>query len=489
MKAIHHYNTYLSFLRIFFFTVSLIVISKVSIEAKTFYLFQTQEDETWEQIQAENTEEAYMRYTIEYPEGKYIEQAQEQIINLRDDNFWETVLEDNTSASYRRYMKIYPRGRHLAEAKEKLGLNNSPPEESPFTDGGSSTVAENRPRGNENRPSSPPVAEAPTRKPVETEPAPNETVIAEPKPADTEPKPAIDPEEALWSEARKTGTEVSYRNYLTEYPNGKYVNDAIGRVPMELDMLRSNTADSVFVLTIKYAERPVSVKRVELLGDTMRYFPEESPETVSSSELLDGTIIKEYKWGAGRFSADVTPVNPITTEMIITLGTEREYRMYIEDVDGNQREVNLAGGVSALELLGVLGYEPDNDTLFLTIRGGQPEYYARIVDMGQDVNNYLHEEILKPDIYENTWYLAKSNLIKENKIPSGNYDVYVLDSRKLESVKYTRSVTFGTGHLVSNLEFRKFLLIPLGLLILVLVIRWIRKSNSQTRSRYRKFKF
>jgi len=448
-------------------------------------IFQTTEDEVWKQVTAENTVDAYQRYMFEFPEGTYIDAAIDKIVVLRDENAWKEAVAQNTSSSYRKYLKIYPRGLHVEEAKAASRRLSGPTESS-------NTVASNsrgndRPVRTERPASNPPREESVTQPEVVTErPAPKTESTPAKK---AEPEPAVDPEEEMWRSAVQTGTELAYKNYLSTYPNGKYVEQAIPKVPMELDLQRSNAVDSVFVLTVKYAEQPVQVRKAEIPREFLSYTPAEIPESVSKDTLSDGTLVNQYQWPEGRFHADVTSIDPVNTEIILTLGREQKYEVLLADVRNNTRKVELEGALAPLELLGVLGYEPENDTLFLTIRGGKPDYYVRIVELGKEVNDFVHEEVLKPDRYDNTWYLAKQDLIRENKITSGNYDVYVVDSRKLESIKYTRSVAFGTGHLISNMEFRKFLIFPLGILVILLLVRWVRSSRNSSGSRYRKFKF
>ncbi len=450
------------------------------------FSFQNAEEEVWKQVTNENTLDAYQRYTIEYPDGKYSYEAVEKIVMLRDENAWKDALEKNTSSAYRKYLSFYPRGLHVEEAKaasRKLANNTKT----------SSTTSSNNSRGNDrtNTATTPSNSNSsPTNSVVNNPPPATERPKAQPKqPTPTPVKPAVDPEEELWKIAVQTGTEESYKNYLTTYPSGKYIENAVPRVPMEFDLQRSNAVDSVFVLNIKYAEQPVTIQKVEIPREMLAYTPAEEPSSLTMDTLFDGTLVNQYKWNKGRFSADITSLDPITTEIILTLGREQKYELLLSDDRNNIKSVELEGALSPLELLGVIGYETENDTLFLTIRGGKPDYYVRIVELGKDVNDFLHEEILKPDRYDNTWYLAKPNLIRENKIPSGNYDVYVVDSRKLESIKYTRSVAFGTGHLISNMEFRKFLLFPLAILVLLILVRWLRSTRNASGSRYRKFKF
>ncbi len=452
---------------------------------ESFMIFQTTEDEVWKQVTAENTVDSYQRYMFEFPEGKYIDVAIEKIVVLRDENAWKEAVAQNTSSSYRKYLKIYPRGLHVEAAKAASRRLASPTESSNTV--ASNSRGSNQPVRNERQASNPTKnksveqPEVVIKRPIaETEPAPAKRV---------EPKPVLDPEEEKWRSTMQTGTELAYKNYLSTYPNGKYVEQAIPKVPMELDLQRSNAVDSVFVLTVKYAEQPVQVRKVEIPRELLSYTPAEKPESVANDTLSDGTLVNQYQWLEGRFNADVTSIDPVNTEIILTLGREQKYEVLLADVRNNTRKVELEGALSPLELLGVLGYEPENDTLFLTIRGGKPDYYVRIVELGKEVNDFVHEEILKPDRYDHTWYLAKQDLIRENKITSGNYEVYVVDSRKLESIKYTRSIAFGTGHLISNMEFRKFLIFPLGILVILLLVRWVRSSRNSSGSRYRKFKF
>jgi len=52
-----------------------------------------------------------------------------------------------------------------------------------------------------------------------------ETPAEDPKPDDTAAK-----EESAWQQAKSSNTKISYERYIRAYPNGKYVNDARGKI-------------------------------------------------------------------------------------------------------------------------------------------------------------------------------------------------------------------------------------------------------------------
>lgn len=52
-----------------------------------------------------------------------------------------------------------------------------------------------------------------------------ETPAEDPKPDDTAAK-----DESAWQQAKSSNTKISYERYIRDYPNGKYVNDARGKI-------------------------------------------------------------------------------------------------------------------------------------------------------------------------------------------------------------------------------------------------------------------
>lgn len=422
--------------------------------AETALVFQQlNEDEYWKLVLEENSLDAYQRYMLEFPEGSHYDEAVEKVVVLRDEQAWQNALTENTPASFSRYLKIYPRGIHVEDARKKLNL------EQPVK------VAKNtRGPSSENPPATPPTEEA--------FPAPAEPEVAPAEPQKTE--------RSSWQLAEESGNPDLFKQYLSDYPRGKNRKEAITRIPMEFSLTRSDSIDSMFFLTVRYAEKPVNIVTAEMPNQGLQYMPENPGTDGKITSRRRGRVGEETRyffWPEGDLTAFISDEDELSTEMVISVGSKNKYQLKLEDASRDSWNIELESSLPSLELLGVVGVDGTMDTAFFTIKGGIPDYYVRIVKKGKDVNDYIHEAPLGRDRAENTWYLDKSNLVNSGIVPSGNYEVYVLDSRKLEHIKYIRPLTIGSGLLVSNMNIYTYLLIPIVLLIIWMFLNWSKKSK------------
>jgi len=458
--------------RIFF--IVLVLLTCVTsfpnyLTARSHVFFQEMsEEEYWERVVAENSLDGYQRYMIEFPDGSHYEDAVEKVVTLRDEQAWQNAVAENTSAAYSRYLKIYPRGIHVDDARKELNLL-APPPAKPATRGANVVSAP---------------AKEPSSRPSPSPPKPSPALANEPSEAEKEAM--------VWETALQSGNPEFFKQYLQYYPEGRYKVEAISKIPMEFSLTRSDSIDTMFILTVKYAEKPVNITSAELPSQTLSYLPEAPGTDGLSTRSRRRNTLEETRyffWKEGDLTAFISEGDELTTEMVINVGNKDRYVLKLEDASGDSWNIELESKLPSLELLGVVGVDGTMDTAFFTLKGGVPEYYVRIVEEGEDVNNYLHEEILRKDRAENTWYLAKNDLVNTGTIPSGNYEVYVLDSRKLENIKYIRPLTIGSGLLVSNMNIYTYLLIPVVLLIIWMFLNWSKKSKDPYKSRRDTFRF
>ena len=428
-----------------------------------FFVQQVNESEYWELVLKENSLDGYQRYMLEYPDGAHYDEAVEKVVVLRDEKAWQNALSENSPAAFSRYLKIYPRGIHVEDARKKLNLSNPPKN----TRG---SLAEN--------------PSPPTKKPS--------TKPTNPPPP-VENKPAVDPEESLWSNAVQSGNSDLYKQYLNTYPSGKHKQKALENIPMEFSLTRSDSVDSMFFLTVKFAKKPVNIIEAEMPLEGLRYIPEnpgsDGRSTRPKRRGRKGEETRYFFWPEGELTAFISDEDELSTEMVITVGSKNKYQLKLRDASDDSWEIELESSLPNLELLGVVGVDGNMDTAFFTIKGGVPEYFVRMVKKGGDVNDYLYEAPLQKDRAANTWFLDKNQLVNTGMIPSGNYEVYVLDSRKLEHIKHIRPLTIGSGLLVSNMSIYTYLLIPVVLLIIWMFLNWSKKSKDPYRSRRDKFRF
>lgn len=75
---------------------------------------------SWQQANKLNSEDKYLEYLKEYPQGKYAKRAQENIEMLREDRAWKTAKQGNVIEAYEIYLKKYPNGKHTAYARQNI---------------------------------------------------------------------------------------------------------------------------------------------------------------------------------------------------------------------------------------------------------------------------------------------------------------------------------------------------------------------------------
>jgi formylglycine-generating enzyme required for sulfatase activity len=81
----------------------------------------------WEAAARENTIESYNRYLGQHPTGKYVDEAQQRIAQIKadqasaaaiaaEDSAWNAASASNTVGAYQQYLTSYPQGRYAAQA-------------------------------------------------------------------------------------------------------------------------------------------------------------------------------------------------------------------------------------------------------------------------------------------------------------------------------------------------------------------------------------
>lgn len=84
---------------------------------------ETIEDREWLKAQRTNTQGAFEQYLIIFPEGKYVEEANEFISQLRpseEDILWKDIFGNGNLASYEKYLSNYPEGKYSDLARDSV---------------------------------------------------------------------------------------------------------------------------------------------------------------------------------------------------------------------------------------------------------------------------------------------------------------------------------------------------------------------------------
>ena len=81
------------------------------------------EKQFWKQVNTDDTINSYQQYIIDYPNGKYKDEAKEKLDKLKilneEEIYWENVNKDSIS-SLNIYLENYPKGKHYKEASNNI---------------------------------------------------------------------------------------------------------------------------------------------------------------------------------------------------------------------------------------------------------------------------------------------------------------------------------------------------------------------------------
>ena len=86
-------------------------------EAKNLYDMLIAEKTAWEQVVANDDEDALHAFINNHPTSKYLAQAREML----DDVTWNNTVDKNTKEGYQRYISEFPNGKHVGEARSRFG--------------------------------------------------------------------------------------------------------------------------------------------------------------------------------------------------------------------------------------------------------------------------------------------------------------------------------------------------------------------------------
>lgn len=79
------------------------------------------EDQLWEQVLQKGAVVDFENYLDYFPEGKYAELAQKEILSMREEDIWRSTLLKDNELAYQTYIQKYlTSGKYLNEARERL---------------------------------------------------------------------------------------------------------------------------------------------------------------------------------------------------------------------------------------------------------------------------------------------------------------------------------------------------------------------------------
>jgi hypothetical protein len=79
-----------------------------------------QEPAAWNLAMQTNSENGYMVYLNQFPNGAHAEDARSRIHSIGDEREWQNAQSKNSVASYRLYLERYPDGNHSIEAQTAI---------------------------------------------------------------------------------------------------------------------------------------------------------------------------------------------------------------------------------------------------------------------------------------------------------------------------------------------------------------------------------
>lgn len=188
----------------------------------------------WVRALEKDTLEGYREYLALFPNGKFKEEAQNQI-DAYDNKAWDTALNRQTIAGFEDYLEAWPEGLHASKARERI-----------------------------------------------TEMKAKAEAIAK------DAKERAAQETADWDRAARDNTVDSYGRYLTKHPTGAHASDAQNRI----DRLQASSADQAAWSQAKTANR------AEAYQQYLTSFPQgfHVPEAIAAIEQLKpapGRIFKD----------------------------------------------------------------------------------------------------------------------------------------------------------------------------------------------------
>ena len=186
------------------------------------------DDLAWVKALEIDTVEGYRAYIAEFPNGRHVEDAQ-RLINEFDEEAWKLAEERDTIEGYEDYLESWPEGLHATEARDRIAelkaeeeARRKQAEEAARREAAAwRTAAEtNTIPSYETY-----LASFPTGKN-----APEAQTRIERLRAEAARQQASAADEAAWNAARATDTADAYQQYLTSFPQGAHVPEAIAKL-------------------------------------------------------------------------------------------------------------------------------------------------------------------------------------------------------------------------------------------------------------------
>ena len=188
----------------------------------------SEDDLAWVKALEIDTVEGYRAYIADFPNGRHVEDAQ-RLLNEFDEEAWKLADERDTIAGYEDYLESWPEGLHVTEAKERIAKIKAE-EEARRKNAAEAARQEAAAWQAAAQTNTIPSYEGYLSKyPAGKNASEAQTRIDRLR-AEEAARQASAADEAAWQAANATGTADAYQQYMTSYPQGKHVPEAIAKL-------------------------------------------------------------------------------------------------------------------------------------------------------------------------------------------------------------------------------------------------------------------
>jgi len=188
----------------------------------------SEDDLAWVKALEIDTVEGYRAYIADFPNGRHVEDAQ-RLINEFDEEAWTLADERDTIDGYEDYLESWPEGLHVTEARERIAKIKAE-EEARRKNAQEAARQEAAAWDAAAQANTIPSYEGYLSKfPTGKNASEAQTRIDRLR-AEEAARQASAADEAAWQAANATGTAAAYQQYLTSFPQGAHVPEAIAKL-------------------------------------------------------------------------------------------------------------------------------------------------------------------------------------------------------------------------------------------------------------------
>ena len=301
------------------------------------------------------------------------------------------------------------------------------------------------------------------------------------------PKPEVNPEEELWAKALKNNTIWSYEQYVKKYPNGKYVRDAqkfLGQLKKESETKVEKDPDILAWRAVK------KNKTVESLQEYLTNYPEgkyadEAKEEISRLSDLD---YKQSALDRGKFLVEVLNAkNPkfkdisfyegmkINTDnwkfnqtLEVTLERAGVYAILVKDDWGKETVINFSDELEVSKL-----EKTEEGQYKGKVSGGKPPYTIRFINADNESAEASQTIEKQGD------YVIDETILKQLK--GTEYTLEIMDKNKSAPVPIDGKITIERTEVSNTLKMILGLsvLVVFILIAIIMGLRRVRKNRRQ----------